>query len=83
MRRRQLVQVALQRLNARQREVLVLSDLEGRSAPEVAEMTGVPVGTVYSRLHHARKAFAKALHAVGQEPSGSLKRNSLGRVLGA
>ncbi len=83
MRRRQLVQVALQRLNVRQREVLVLADLEGRSAPEVSEMIGVPVGTVYSRLHHARKAFSRALTAVGQDPSERLGASPLGKVMGA
>ncbi len=83
MRRRQLVQIALQRLNARQREVLVLADLEGRSAPEVSAMIGVPVGTVYSRLHHARKAFARALNAVGQDPSEARGRGPLGEVIGA
>ena len=83
MRRRQQVQVALQRLNQRQREVLVLTDLEGRSAPEVSEMIGVPVGTVYSRLHHARRAFSKALTAVGQDSSERLGRSPLGKVIGA
>ncbi len=83
MRRRELVQVALQRLNARQREVLVLADLEGRSAPEVAEMIGVPVGTVYSRLHHARRAFSKSLTAVGHDRSASSGHRTLGKVIGA
>jgi RNA polymerase sigma-70 factor (ECF subfamily) len=83
MRQRQRVQVALQRLNQRQREVLVLTDLEGRSAPEVSEMIGVPVGTVYSRLHHARRAFSKALTAVGQDSSERLGRSPLGKVIGA
>ena len=83
MRRRQLVQVALQRLNTRQREVLVLADLEGRSAPEVSEMIGVPVGTIYSRLHHARRAFAKALTAVGHDPSQFSGNHALSTVVGA
>ncbi len=83
MRRRILVQVALQRLNSLQREVLVLSDLEGRSAPDVSEMIGVPVGTVYSRLHHARRAFAKALSAAGENPSQGLGSRPLGKVISA
>jgi len=59
--RRAQVQAALEQLKRNQREVLVLMDLEGRTAPEVGEMIGIPPGTVYSRLHYARKAFAKVL----------------------
>jgi RNA polymerase sigma-70 factor, ECF subfamily len=59
-RRRQL-QYALEQLNSTKREVLVLVDLEEHSAPEVARMLGLPVGTVYSRLHHARTALRMAL----------------------
>ncbi len=64
-RRRQQVQLALERISERSREVVVLMDLEGRSAPEVAEMLDLPAGTVYSRLHYARKEFAKALERQG------------------
>ena len=42
------------------REVTVLRYFEGRTVEEIAEMLGMPVGTVKSRLHHARIA----LHAV-------------------
>ncbi len=70
--RRRAVQAALEDLKTAQREVLVLADLEGRTAPEVAAMLGIPAGTVYSRLHHARRAFAAALEArglpAGEEP---------------
>jgi RNA polymerase sigma-70 factor (ECF subfamily) len=70
--RRQAVQAALEDLSTAQREVLVLADLEGHTAPEVATMLSIPAGTVYSRLHHARRAFAAALEArglpAGEEP---------------
>jgi RNA polymerase sigma-70 factor (ECF subfamily) len=33
----------------------VLFEVEGMSCEEIAELTSVPVGTVYSRLHLARK----------------------------
>lgn len=58
LRQRRRVQQALESLKTRQREVLVLVDLEGRTAPEAAALLGVPTGTVHSRLHHARRAFA-------------------------
>jgi len=65
LRKRRGVQRALERLKFGQREVLVLVDLEGRSAPEAAGMLDIPVGTVYSRLHNARKQMAVALKAEG------------------
>jgi RNA polymerase sigma-70 factor (ECF subfamily) len=39
------------------REVFVLFVLEGLTAPEIAELLGVPAGTVASRLRRAREAF--------------------------
>ena len=65
LRRRRQVQHALQRLKRAHREVLVLVDIEGATAGEAGEMLGVPVGTVYSRLHHARKAFARSVSLSG------------------
>ncbi len=43
-----------------QREVFVLAELEELSAPEIAEVLGVKLNTVYSRLRLARVAFAEA-----------------------
>lgn len=48
------VQHALSQLTDAHREVLVLCDLEERADSEVAEMLGVPKGTVKSRLRRAR-----------------------------
>lgn len=45
------------------REVLVLRDWEDLSYARIAEVTGVPVGTVRSRLHEARARLAAALGA--------------------
>lgn len=59
--RRRRVIAALDRLSLKHREVIVLLDLEERTAPEVAEMLGCSVGTVYSRLHYARAAFDVAV----------------------
>jgi RNA polymerase sigma factor (sigma-70 family) len=43
------------------REAIVLRELEGLSYQEVAEVTGVPVGTVMSRLSRARKRLQRRL----------------------
>ncbi len=60
---RREVQTVLEALSVQHREVLVLLLMEERPAAEVAEMLGVPVGTVYSRAHHARRLFAEAFAA--------------------
>jgi RNA polymerase sigma-70 factor, ECF subfamily len=59
------VRSALARLSAEHREVLVLKELEGLSYAGIAAATGVPPGTVASRLHHARSALKKAVMAGG------------------
>ncbi|WP_424535034.1 RNA polymerase sigma factor [Sphaerisporangium viridialbum] len=51
---RDRVQAALERLPPAQREVVVLALLEDLSHQDIAEVLGIPVGTVKSRLHHAR-----------------------------
>lgn len=43
------------------RQTLVLSDLESLSYAEIAEVTGVPLGTVKSRLFRARHALRRQL----------------------
>jgi RNA polymerase sigma-70 factor (ECF subfamily) len=47
----------LARLPARDHAILVLRDLQGLSEHDIAEALGVPVGTVKSRLHRARRRF--------------------------
>jgi RNA polymerase sigma-70 factor (ECF subfamily) len=45
---------AMDRLSHEHREVLVLKDIEGLKYEEIAEILGVPIGTIRSRLHRAR-----------------------------
>jgi RNA polymerase sigma-70 factor (ECF subfamily) len=47
----------LQELDDPLREVFVLCEIEELSAPQVAAIAGIPVGTVASRLRRARRAF--------------------------
>ena len=53
------VRATLARLAPEQRAVLVLRDVDGLSELEAARVLGVPEGTVKSRLHRARSAFAR------------------------
>jgi RNA polymerase sigma-70 factor (ECF subfamily) len=48
----------LAKLSPERRATFVLFEIEGVSCEEIAELTSVPVGTVYSRLHLARKQVA-------------------------
>ena len=59
------VRAAIQGLNARHRAVLVLVDLDGLSYREAAEVLEVPVGTVMSRLHRARRRVRARLDVAG------------------
>lgn len=52
---------ALGTLSEVQRQVVVLHDLEGWRHREIAESLEMPVGTVRSHLHHARRALRRAL----------------------
>ena len=55
---------ALGRLDPGIRWMVLLSDVEGFSHEEIAELAKVPVGTVKSRLHRARMALRRALAPV-------------------
>lgn len=45
----------LSALTPEKREVIVLTEIMGMSGPEAAEILGIPVTTVWMRLHHARR----------------------------
>jgi RNA polymerase sigma-70 factor, ECF subfamily len=57
---------ALARLSAAKRITLILADVEGFSSKEIARMLSIPVGTVWTRLHHARRQFKIAYE--GDDP---------------
>jgi len=61
------VQEALSSLPEQFRAAVLLADVEGFSYKEIAEITGVPIGTVMSRLHRGRKALQKRLWDVVRE----------------
>jgi RNA polymerase sigma-70 factor (ECF subfamily) len=70
-----VVDRALCELAAEDRELLTLKHLDGLSYKEIAEVLGIPVGTVMSRLYYARERFrAKVLMA--QETFDSWEDNN-------
>ncbi len=55
------VRCAIERLPEGQRQVVTLVDLEGFSYAEVADILGIPIGTVMSRLCRARRQLSQEL----------------------
>ena len=55
------VKAAVDSLPESFRMAVLLADVEGFSYREIAEIMGVPIGTVMSRLHRGRRALQKAL----------------------
>jgi RNA polymerase sigma-70 factor (ECF subfamily) len=56
-----LIARAMRNLPDRFHQLLVLRELEGLSYRELADVTGIPIGTVMSRLSRAREALRDAL----------------------
>jgi RNA polymerase sigma-70 factor, ECF subfamily len=59
--RRERIRKGLDSLSEHHRAIIILSDIEGLQYREIAEVLGIPMGTVMSRLHHARKRLREVL----------------------
>ena len=64
-----LVKDALEELPPEFREAIVLRELEGMSYKEIADVAGVPVGTVMSRLARARERLQRQLTSSAKRES--------------
>jgi len=62
-----MVQRAIDSMSPRLREILLLAYFQKMSYADIAELFGVPLGTVKSRLHAAVAAFARAWQAQVEE----------------
>jgi len=58
------------------RTVVILSDIEGFTYEEIADFTDIPVGTVRSRLHRARKMLYVQLFDYAKDKGFVKKKNS-------
>jgi len=67
------LQSILTRLPAEQRVVVVAHDVESMALEDIAEMEGVPVGTVKSRLHRGHERL-RALLLDATEPKAAAER---------
>lgn len=68
---------AIDALDPPQREVLVLRDVEGLSAPEVAKVLDISIDAVKSRLHRARVAVRQELAPVFGRPAIESPRGAM------
>lgn len=60
-------QAILDSMDLSKRAVFLMFEIEGLSCQQIADELGVPVGTVYSRLHGARQYFEKEAQRAAQE----------------
>lgn len=58
---RQALEVAMNKLSEKHRTIIILREVDHRSYEEIAEILDCSLGTVMSRLHHARKNYQEAL----------------------
>jgi RNA polymerase sigma-70 factor (ECF subfamily) len=66
----------LDELPAEQREAVVFCDLEGMSYEEMANVIGVPIGTVRSRIFRGRRALQERLAPFHDLPAGTPGRST-------
>src|SRR5579862_8757435 len=69
-----IVRKALEQLPVNAREVLVLRELQGMSYKEIADITGMPAGTVMSSLSRARDRLRQVLTELMSGGAGSRPR---------
>ncbi len=62
------VQLALSRLTSEHRQMITLAHFQGLALSEIASLTGLPLGTVKSRLHYATRSLRLALEELGVTP---------------
>ena len=68
-----VVSQCLAALPEHHRHVIELVDMDGLTYAEAAEVIGVPVGTVMSRLHRGRTRIRQRLSAAGLAPKRSMR----------
>jgi RNA polymerase sigma-70 factor (ECF subfamily) len=71
--KQELLARLLEKLNEDQRAAFVLFEIEGSSGEEIAALSGVPINTVWARIHKARKKLQ-------EQAERFEKRQGLGRI---
>jgi RNA polymerase sigma-70 factor, ECF subfamily len=68
------LQAALDAMDAGHRAVFILFELEGESCESIGAGLRLPIGTVYSRLHAARRAFRESVARGERREEGAPRR---------
>jgi RNA polymerase sigma-70 factor (ECF subfamily) len=55
----------MKRLRPKEREIIILQHLQDFSYQEIADLLGIPIGTVMSRLYSARRSLKRELERMG------------------
>jgi RNA polymerase sigma-70 factor (ECF subfamily) len=66
---REELERAFLRLPSEQRAAIVLQYYRDLTLPEIAEILQVPIGTVRSRIHYAKRALRAAIEADARPPT--------------
>ncbi|QRV02484.1 sigma-70 family RNA polymerase sigma factor [Arcanobacterium phocisimile] len=70
------IKEALEQLSDDRRTVVYLADIEGFSYQEIADIVGVPIGTVMSRLHRGRTQLREILRDYARELGYKVKKKA-------
>jgi RNA polymerase sigma-70 factor (ECF subfamily) len=73
---RMAVREAMAGLPSRLRDAIVLQVFHELSYQEIAQVLGIPIGTVMSRLHNAKRLLRHRLASYVDQPSGSAGANN-------
>ena len=76
--KKRLVYDALRRLNGPNREMILLKEIQGLQLKEIAEMLGLPIGTVKSRSNRARVELARQMIAIDPSYAGQAESQGSG-----
>lgn len=77
--KQRVLHTLLQKMNEDRRSAFILFEIEGLSGEEIARIQSVPLNTVWTRLHHARKEFF-ALAAKYQKAQEFEQNDGKGRL---
>jgi RNA polymerase sigma-70 factor (ECF subfamily) len=63
--RREALEAILAKMSEKRRTTFILFEIEGYTGEEIAQIQSLPVDTVWTRLHHARKDFMRLVRDAG------------------